>query len=348
MKYRNCPFCGEQIALGNPHHLKNCQKYKEFLDTNLEELLKLYKDGYSVVELAEKYHILYHQIQKIIKDSGTPLRNIKDACTTKRRKERYKKTCLEHFGQPHNFCKESESRKAWEKRLLDEEGIVNVFQRKEVKEKIVDSLIKHYGLNYKQVCNSKEYYINKWIQDGATSEEAQARYERMCFLKGEANTKQHYINKYGEIDGLEKWKEHVKKLRPNFQISSQSTYISSLNINFYQLLVENNIDFEVEYCLTSSDGHARYFDFKVDNYLIELNGDFWHANPKIYAENDIINLPGSDGVLAKSLWEKDAQKLQLAQQNGFTVITLWECDLNDSKKLEKIKRIMKLYANNKN
>lgn len=113
-------------------------------------------------------------------------------------------------------------------------------------------------------------------------------------------------------------------------------------------MVENNIDFEVEYCLTSSDGHARYFDFKVDNYLIELNGDFWHANPKIYAENDIINLPDSDGVLAKSLWEKDAQKLQLAQQNGFTVITLWECDLNDSKKLEKIKRIMKLYANNKN
>jgi G:T-mismatch repair DNA endonuclease (very short patch repair protein) len=62
------------------------------------------------------------------------------------------------------------------------------------------------------------------------------------------------------------------------------------------------------------------------NILIEVNGDFWHANPKIYKAKDILPHPNKE-VLAETLWKKDKKKNILAIKNGFQVLTLWELDI---------------------
>src|SRR5690554_1149169 len=66
--------------------------------------------------------------------------------------ERRRNTNIKKYGQEHNFCKEHPSRKKWEKRLLEEEGIINVFQRDSVKEQIKKTLIEKYGTDVPYRC----------------------------------------------------------------------------------------------------------------------------------------------------------------------------------------------------
>lgn len=74
-----------------------------------------------------------------------------------------------------------------------------------------------------------------------------------------------------------------------------------------------------------------YYDFLVNNELIiEMNGRFWHADPRWYNENDIMNFPGGKKIIAKNIWEKNKNKKNLAIENGYKFITIWEDDMNNS------------------
>lgn len=308
-----CPICGAQIKRGNWHHIKECidTYVKSLPPEKISDLKHLYKDeGYSMVEMSDYLGFKYNITEKILKRLGLERRSIKDATKQQRCRNKYKQTCLERFGYEHNFCKNSPSRKIWEKRLFDEEGIVNVFQRDSVKKKIIETLIKNYGENFKEVINSKSHIIYTYIKQGFSEKEAEAKYQ------------------------------DLSQKRISYILNGD--FISSLSYQFEKYLQEFNIQYEMEFKITSEFGN-RYYDFKIDNYLIELNGDFWHANPKKYVADDLLPMP-KNKIKASDIWERDALKRKIAQDNGYTFITLWECDLHDAKKILKIKNIMKLYA----
>jgi hypothetical protein len=63
-------------------------------------------------------------------------------CAYELRKKSWKQTC----GAEHNFCKNSSSRKQWEEKLLKEEGIINVWQREDVKEKSKQTCLKNHNV----------------------------------------------------------------------------------------------------------------------------------------------------------------------------------------------------------
>lgn len=82
---------------------------------------------------------------------------------------------IESCGASHNFIKNSTSRKAWESRLLETEGIVNVFQREEVKKKSIETLKTRYGsrineergkifCNVSQTFLWREHHHSKYIE----------------------------------------------------------------------------------------------------------------------------------------------------------------------------------------
>jgi G:T-mismatch repair DNA endonuclease (very short patch repair protein) len=72
-----------------------------------------------------------------------------------------------------------------------------------------------------------------------------------------------------------------------------------------------------------------YFDIKIGNILIEVNGDYWHANPKFYRGNQIIKYPGRRKKLVANIWKKDLKKMLQARKKGYRVIYLWENDINN-------------------
>jgi len=78
------------------------------------------------------------------------------------------------------------------------------------------------------------------------------------------------------------------------------------------------------------DDRKRFvFDFLLPDKktIIEVNGDYWHANPLIYREDDMISHPGGK-VKVKDIWERDKRKIDYATKIGYNVIVIWEYDIN--------------------
>ena len=83
---------------------------------------------------------------------------------------------------------------------------------------------------------------------------------------------------------------------------------------------------------------------ELDIYLpdlkigIEYNGDYWHANPLYYKENDVV----CEGKLAKDIWKNDEYKQKLCVEKGIKLITVFETEWIQTRNLvlNKIKNII--------
>lgn len=108
------------------------------------------------------------------------------------------------------------------------------------------------------------------------------------------------------------------------------TKISYLNKRIYKILDDTNIKYTPEfalYYLKDNRKRVKFYDFKIDNILLEVNGDYWHANPINYSPTDILNFPRYS-IKAEEIWNRDLLKKQIGEENGFKIITLWETELN--------------------
>lgn len=82
-------------------------------------------------------------------------------CSNKCAYELKKKSWLMSCGTEHNFSKNSTSRIKWENELKENFGVVNVFQREDIKLKIKDTLIRKY--NVRHPSQIMENYIRRRI-----------------------------------------------------------------------------------------------------------------------------------------------------------------------------------------
>lgn len=73
---------------------------------------------------------------------------------------------------------------------------------------------------------------------------------------------------------------------------------------------------------------------KSAKIIIEINGDYIHANPQKYQQDDIIKLPGNSYTAAEK-WESDRIKIDKLQELGYKVIVIWESD-----NLEEVSKII--------
>lgn len=78
-------------------------------------------------------------------------------------------------------------------------------------------------------------------------------------------------------------------------------------------------------------GEQRIGKYLVDEFhpeykiIIEINGNYVHANPKIYNSDDIIRLVGNS-YTASEKWETDNRKINYLKDNGYKVLVIWEND----------------------
>lgn len=73
--------------------------------------------------------------------------------------------------------------------------------------------------------------------------------------------------------------------------------------------------------------------------IIEIYGDFWHANPKLYKDNDLIPLWGGL-TSAKDIRDFDELRLTHFYNKGYNVITIWCSDI--TKRIEEVKQKLSL------
>lgn len=78
--------------------------------------------------------------------------------------------------------------------------------------------------------------------------------------------------------------------------------------------------------LILSNGYRDFvYDIAFENKIIEVNGDFWHANPSKYKADDVLQR-GTYKTLAANKWKRDAYKAKVANDRGYEVMIVWESD----------------------
>lgn len=114
-----------------------------------------------------------------------------------------------------------------------------------------------------------------------------------------------------------------KKKANRASLQNQGRY----KMNRIEALVEGwlksqNIDYEYSKIL----GFYQ-FDFGIKNKraLIEVQGDYWHANPVMYGDIQVKNLTKHQQCNIV----KDLAKLAFALKNGFKVYYIWEKDIHE-------------------
>ncbi len=188
--------------------------------------------------------------------------------------------------------------------------------------------------------------IHYWLKRGYSLEEANIlRKERQRTF-----TLDRCIEKYGEKDGIKKWKDRqakwVKSLHNNFNLhgdgrSPQSIWAKEIiRILCGYLKIETPVK---EKWIASKDNELRCsYDFTYNKKIIEFNGDFWHAHPNLFQADEIVPVLK---ISAKEKWELDKKKKELAESYGYEVLVIWESEYGKDKETI-INKCIKFLNNN--
>ena len=190
-------------------------------------------------------------------------------------------------------AKQKSVREKYNKTCLENHGVSNVSKSDVIKEKKKETFIENYGVDNIFKSNDFKYSIN----DIMLTKYGVKRIANWNYLTDEQKS------------------ERIKKLN--------SGGSSKLEKRVGKILVEMGVNFETQFALK-----GKVYDYYIKGtiILIEVNGDFWHANPRKYKATDIIPFPNKE-VIAESLWKKDEKKLNIALKSGYKVLPLWEMDI---------------------
>lgn len=128
---------------------------------------------------------------------------------------------------------------------------------------------------------------------------------------------------------MEKNPDYYKEIKAKGGKAATSNY-KSYKMNKIEQKVENwlkdnNISYSYCCILNGQDGNNYQYDFIIHNrkILIEVNGTYWHADPRIYSKDKLNHIQ-----LNKI--EKDKRKKEVAKLYGFTLLYIWEIDINNN------------------
>ena len=222
-----------------------------------------------------------------------------------------------------------------------------------------DKFINYYDDNQrkefvKNICDKKSYTtrIDYWLNKGMLEEEAKEKLSE----RQRTFTLEKCIQKYGEEKGTEvytkrqeKWQKSLNEngnLKQGFSKSSQELFYSI--IDFYSIEDRKDIYFATknqEYRLNKKEGGVWIYDF-VDlpnKKIIEYNGDEYHANPNIFESTDYPH-PFRKNITASEIWEKDKRKIEVANEEGFEVLTIWDSEYRKHKSdvIERCKKYLNI------
>jgi G:T-mismatch repair DNA endonuclease (very short patch repair protein) len=323
-----CFICKEEIKLRDSRHISKCVKlhninytkdkikfeqisFNQDICITFDVIYDLYiNQQWSLPDFKSKLNLPYGSTLFLLKYYNIPIRSISESRKTNRCKTKTEKTCIEKFG-----CKNPSSNpKIKSKRVntfLEKYGVDNV--RK-------SDWFKIWYKNYMQITYNVGSMPNRY---GNMQKywDLKSKDEKISHMQPAINAFKLWYSNLSEIDKIE---YNSKKCKEFVEISS-----SKLESFIAEKLTLLEIPYTSQFWV-----NQRSYDFRISNtnLLIEVNGDFWHANPIIYEANDIMNFPGGTQT-AKEKWENDISKIKNAEKYGYTVLTIWENDISVNKEI---------------
>lgn len=185
-----------------------------------------------------------------------------------------------------------------------------------------------FGKNHSE--KTKNIQSKNRIGKGCGENNAMANLEHR--KKAATNLKAKYDS--GDLDFLKKIQSDNAKKNQELGLLKYAP-ISKPEKEIKNILVEAGLVVESQFAIKSL--HYDLF-IKEKNLLIEYNGDYWHCNPKKYVA-DFLNK--KKNMTAKELWKQDEKKKNIAIENNYKFIVIWESDYKKNKEVE-IQKILNI------
>jgi hypothetical protein len=318
-----CEYCGNKIKnkpASKSGHYRSCRKHRAFKKEIEDSITKEYLQvEYIEKELSEcaiaanlglKKHTIVHA--KIL-EYGFHVRTLSETRKTKGYIESTKETCRKKYNADYHTCKSSNKRADIDNAVKEKYNVDNVFQLDWVKDKSKESLNNHFGVSY---ISQSKYWSEK--------------VQKTC------------VEKYGVTNvaavpafiqkGLDVKYANDKTRVYTFASKKANALFESLSL----CIIDNeHIYYNTkgkEFGLRDKETSKYYFYDFVDTTrkkCIEFNGNYWHANPLIYNETDVIK---KSNRTAKEIWDADFLKLQRIENEGYDVLVIWESEYDDNSK----------------
>lgn len=344
----NCKNCNNPVTgSGNVYCSDKCknnarQKKKEIIISKKAETLSGIEGvDYIVCKWCQKkvkrvygIHIKNHHTEKTIEDYKKEfpkevLTCLKDKESTSKnsglhmKEEHYRQMAKEKvLGEKNPNHKSKTSIEERQRKSPFSQSFVSYDKIKDKKQAVKD--FAKVALADRLTETQIEYWLEKFGGDKIKAKESYKERQQTFSLEK-------CVIKYGEEIGLTKWKDRqnqwVKSLHNNFKLegdgrSPQSIWAKNIiKVCCRHLSVEIPIK---EKWISSKNNDIRCsYDFTYNKKIIEFNGDFWHANPKLFKADEIMPMLN---ITAHEKWALDEKKIQLAKLHGYEVLVIWESD----------------------
>ena len=256
----------------------------------------------SAKEISENVGCSVMLVISILKEFGIQARTISESKLTNRARKKTEDTNMSRYGLKNTF-----QLPTTKITLNKKYGVDNIFQEKSIISKIKNSKITNGTLGKSDPEKSNETKRN-WSKE-----------QKEKFSKAMSKTALRTISKMSKKE----IEERMLLMRKSKK--EEGRFSSKLEVKIANLLNRNNIDFIYTFYIQY---HSYDFYIKNTAVLFEINGDYWHANPKIYNSGDYIKI-GADNVLVDDIWNRDLLKLKIAEKYGYKVFYLWENEINN-------------------
>lgn len=288
---------------------------KKFPHIKLSDIGKAYEDEKkSLPEISEETGLNFRQIQCILTFLGIKLRSISESKLTRQAKEKIQTTLRSKYGV-ENISQIEEVKRKKQQTCLAQFGVDNFFKRQDFKKLKEVGYFSKYGISCSQ-------YRSKMSQKVWSEKSPE---DRKKWLENSILNDESIIKNIG-----------------GYQSSRGENRISSI-------LAKMGIFHSRQYVLKyQHEGRKRRYLYDIFipelNCIIEYNGDYWHANPRIYHPTDVFHYPNGTRT-ASERWQQDLLKKQLAQERGCVIIEIWE---DEEKKLSDVELYLLIQERIKN
>ena len=317
-----CFICKEQINKRNSRHIYFCAK-KNNINLDKQELRfkqicfdkknifdkedfknKYINEFWSLTDFLQEYGLNFVQSQFLLKYFGIDKRTKREATSTIRTRQKYKNTCEKKY------------------------GVDNVSKSKDIQDKKKQTFLKNYGVD--NIWKSEEYYswLHDYMLENYGKKSLPNRYGKMNDHWQIISPEDKKIRMDKLHDGYKKYWKNLSDEQKNIIIQKRCknfvhNFSSKLETRISNVLEELNIGFTRQFWI-----NRKSFDFKINKtrIILEINGDYWHANPEIYKKDDILKFP--NGIIkAGEVWKKDSLKNAIAEKYNYFVIYIWEKEM---------------------
>lgn len=207
--------------------------------------------------------------------------------------------------------------------------------RNTVKKKFEDPEFRQKALSCMHSADAKKKRVRSFLE---TMQKEDVKKKFIFAIKNSEKRKNYYSKRSQDWKKLSS--EGKKNILKNFKYNKKYSLNNfKMNMNEYlvgSVLNELNEKWIYEDEVIAS-GNSYYPDFKIDSkkIIIECYGTFWHADPRIYSEDQII----IGELKSRDIWEKDKIRVDNLKNNGYNVIIIWQNEICGS--AENLRSIIK-------